>query len=346
MMPRLRPPPMRFAGLAATAVLVLLSGCQSPSAGDVGATPLPTPTATPLPTPTATPLPTPTATPLPTPAATPLPTPTATPLPTPAATPLPTPTATPLPTPAVRIVYAVPADREFHAPYAAAIEAAIHGAQVWYAEQLEGRTFAIEGPTPQICVLKNPAAHYEGADGWGRVLRGLQHCAPVEHYSSQYVWVIYPDVSFTCELSELGRGGAGVTILHRSDLDGLISPETHSQCGAPPRGTFGWIGGLAHELGHAFGLDHPPGCDEGLDSCDYDALMWAGFYWDYPDTYLTEIDLHTLRSSPFLLGATTRIDASASPPAPTMAPRRGKRRTPPAGGVLVERGRFRGGPRG
>ena len=29
-----------------------------------------------------------------------------------------------------------------------------------------------------------------------------------------------------------------------------------------------WIGGLAHELGHALGLLHPPGCEEGLASCD------------------------------------------------------------------------------
>ena len=71
-------------------------------------------------------------------------------------------------------------------------------------------------------------------------------------------------------------------------------------CGTPPRAEKGWIGGLAHELGHAFGLGHPAGCDEGLDHCDYDALMWAGFYYDYPATYLTEEDKRFLQASAFL----------------------------------------------
>ena len=203
------------------------------------------------------------------------------------------------PNPAVRVIYAVPADREFHAPYKAAIEHAIYAVQRWYAEQLDGRTFAIEGPVPQTCMLTNPAAYYEGHGGWQRMLDGLQHCAPVAHFSSRYVWVVYPDVAFDCEVSELGRGGDGVTILHRADLDGLVSPQPYAPCGYEPRSIHGWIGGLAHELGHTFGLEHPPGCDEGLDSCDRDALMWIGFYWDYPDTYLTETDVRTLQASPF-----------------------------------------------
>ena len=82
-------------------------------------------------------------------------------------------------------------------------------------------------------------------------------------------------------------------------LTGLVIPETHEAGGSPPRGSHGWIGGLAHELGHAFGLPHPPGCDEGWNGCDADALMWAGYAYDYPDTYLTEADKLTLLGSPF-----------------------------------------------
>ena len=204
----------------------------------------------------------------------------------------------PMPQPTVRIIYAVPTDREVHAPYPSAIKTAIHHVQRWYAERLDCYTFALEGPIPQVCMLRNASEYYERAGGWDRILADLQECAPVAHGSRHYVWVVYPDVRFDCELSELGAGGDGVTILHRGDLDGLVSPKAYELCGYPPRGAYGWIGGLAHELGHAFGLEHPPGCEEELSSCDYDTLMWAG-YLDYPDTYLTTPDRITLRASPF-----------------------------------------------
>ena len=172
--------------------------------------------------------------------------------------------------------------------------------QNWYAEQLNGFTFAIENPTPLTCEVEAPAQYYEGYDGWNRVINSLQHCAPVEHYSDEYVWAIYIDVKSDCSgISELGRGGEGITILTGDELKGLLNPDTFVHCGYGPRGTGGWIGGLGHEIGHAFGLNHPAGCDEDLSTCDYDALMSAG-YWVYPDTYLTDDDKAILEKSPFL----------------------------------------------
>ena len=60
-----------------------------------------------------------------------------------------------------------------------------------------------------------------------------------------------------------------------------------------------WWGGLAHELVHAFHVPHPPGCDEGLDTCDFDALMMFG-YAVYPDTYFTESGKAILIQSRFI----------------------------------------------
>ena len=214
------------------------------------------------------------------------------------------PTSTPAPPvkPAVRVIYAIPSDRQAQVHYSAAVHDAIHHAQRWYAEQLGGYTFKIEGPTPQVCSLERPSAYYEGKHGWDRVVFGLRDCSPApEHFSRRYVWAIYVDAELDCAGNgELGAGGDGIAIVHRGDLEGLVNPETYSLCGSEPRSEFGWIGGLAHELGHALGLPHPPGCEEGLPSCDYDALMWTGFYWDYPETYLTEEDKVILGASPFL----------------------------------------------
>jgi hypothetical protein len=51
-----------------------------------------------------------------------------------------------------------------------------------------------------------------------------------------------------------------------------------------------WVGGLGHELGHAFGLPHPAACDAGLSGCPGNAaLMWTG-YAVYPNTALLADD--------------------------------------------------------
>ena len=206
------------------------------------------------------------------------------------------------PSPMVQVIYAIPADRQHDTRYETAIHDAILHVQDFYAEQLDGRTFAIADPAPLICEVGKPAKYYEGDDGWERVIGAVQHCAPVQHWSDQYVWAIYIDAEFDCNGGgELGRGAGGITIIHGGDLEGLLNAAGFSLCpGYPPRGTHGWIGGLAHELGHAFGLDHPPGCDKGLSDCDADALMWFGFYWNYPETYFTSDDVATLAASPFI----------------------------------------------
>lgn len=212
------------------------------------------------------------------------------------------------PTPAVQVIYAVPTDREERDDYAAAVRHAILHVQDWYAQQLKGLTFAIDVPIPLVCHVEQPAAYYEGKHGWDRVAESVQHCAPVQHWSDEYVWVIYIDAEFDCDGGgELGRAGRGLTIIHGGDLQGLLYPDNYQLCPTfPPRGAHGWIGGLAHELGHVFELRHPPGCDPLVRTpeCDYHALMWFGFYWDYPETYLTLEDKDILSGSPWfrLLG--------------------------------------------
>ena len=202
------------------------------------------------------------------------------------------------PLPTVRVIYATPSDVEPNPTYIAAIENAIYDVQGWYAEKLDGQTFAIQTPTPEHCILPNTEDYYAYEDGYNRVVYDLADCVPIWWESPYYVWAVYPDVWSPCGMDELGRGGYGITVLHRDDLEGISKSEGHTHCGYY-RPQTGWIGGLAHELGHAFGLPHPPGCDEGLDTCDWHAMMQLG-YVDYPDTYLTEMDIEMLPDSPFI----------------------------------------------
>ena len=104
------------------------------------------------------------------------------------------------------------------------------------------------------------------------------------------------------EQQELGAGGPGLIMVPRADLEGLTNPGIYYHCDEGPyNGPLGrWIGGLAHELGHSFGLPHPPGCDDGLSTCDEEALLWSG-YESYPDTYLREDEKAVLRRSPFFV---------------------------------------------
>ena len=69
--------------------------------------------------------------------------------------------------------------------------------------------------------------------------------------------------------------------------------------GAEPEPVSRLIGGLGHELGHAFGLPHPPGCDAGSPACPTQALMWLG-YITYPNAFLLPEDKSTLLASQFI----------------------------------------------
>ena len=54
----------------------------------------------------------------------------------------------------------------------------------------------------------------------------VQHCAPVEHWSDQYVWVIYIDAEFDCDGGgELGMGSRRLVIVHAGDLRGLLTQK-------------------------------------------------------------------------------------------------------------------------
>ncbi len=201
----------------------------------------------------------------------------------------------------VRLIYAIPSDRSLNTSYAANIKAATIDVQRWYSEQLGGKTFELYSQEAEVCYMAENSEYY-AEDSWGKVVDSLQACVDVSYNHPDYIWIVYADVLHKCNTpGRLGAGTTGLTILPRQDLLGLdgVNPVS-DDCGKEwYNEKTRWLGGLGHELGHAFGLAHPRGCDDALSdqTCDGKALMWLG-YIDYPHTYLRQPEREFLLNHP------------------------------------------------
>lgn len=200
---------------------------------------------------------------------------------------------------ATHFVYLYPTDRPPREDYRQAIIWAQLSLRQWFADQLGGPSFTPSIPEVQLVPLANPAAFYRSHPGsdsayltyWQNVINEALPATGARFYDPGNAWIFYVDAPAGCgQLS--GGAAAGIAVVSDFDLRGLVGDLYIDPCTGQPDLflTFTpqrWIGGQGHELGHAWGLPHPPGCDDGLPSCDYDALMWAGFYGGFPDrTYL------------------------------------------------------------
>ena len=209
----------------------------------------------------------------------------------------------------VRVLYVSPADRQFRADYSEAMTNAIVEVQSWYRRQTGGLTFQLYEATPEWCPMSKDADYYGYGDIWAKVIEGVQHCAPVVHVGemSDFVWVLFVDAEEACDdyREQLGAGWWGLTLM--GDLETLVSggePRDYCDIGMYSRPVGGIYGGLAHELAHTLGVPHPPGCDEGLPTCDFGAVMGGG-YDAYPDTYLRFDDKEQVIRSRFFHGPRT-----------------------------------------
>ena len=200
--------------------------------------------------------------------------------------------------PEIRMVYIYPTDRPLNPAYEDAIEHAGRNIQTWYKDQLgNGETFRLRNPVVEVHASSHTASWFsthptsggallqwaENARDDAMALTGAIYDDPSN------AWIFYLDSDNACGQYG-GTGGNHVAAMPANDLRGLAGIPGVKTCPEDPDWWYTfppcrWVGGLAHELGHAFGLPHPPGCEAGDPGCDANALMWEG-YASYPATYL------------------------------------------------------------
>jgi hypothetical protein len=228
--------------------------------------------------------------------------------------------------PEVRIIYITTTDRPRREDYVRALERGVRHLQGWYRDQMgTGKTFRVRDPVVEVVPSAHDSAWFATNDDGGDVLYRWGQNARIEAFAltggryddPENIWVYYVDSDNACGQMG-GSGGNGVTALPANDLRGLAGMTGVPTCPGDPMFWYEyppcrWVGGLGHELGHALGRPHPPGCDEGAPACDSPALMWAGFY-DYPaGAHLRDDDRAAFESSAFfaMRGAVAAFDCNA-----------------------------------
>lgn len=195
----------------------------------------------------------------------------------------------------VRFIYLVSADRSLNINYSKGIVTAAISIKKWYKDQMNGLSFILNNPIVEVIKSNKDASFFysnpidcHSNDDWGfyNTRNEIARIFGADFNCENYVWVIFSDGP-----GNKGRGCKGVCILPEDDLLGLVGMHPEQ------KDINRWIGGMGHELGHAFGLQHPNDTTR-----DYKALMYAGFYNQYPnETYLTSEDKILLRKSTFFI---------------------------------------------
>lgn len=192
-------------------------------------------------------------------------------------------------TPTVNFVYLIPSDQEFIPKYEKSITTAAKRLGLWYSDQLfngRGSRSAFKYNVMHK-TLPHPASYYQGTGAtWDYYVRTLEDGFALTggSYDDPNNRWIYINAALIGEGQ--GAGGTnGVAVLHGTDLIGLASNK-------PNR----YVGGLGHELGHAFTLPHPSDCPTAL-HCATD-LMYLGYSIFPTNVTLTEEDKYTLLKSP------------------------------------------------
>lgn len=192
----------------------------------------------------------------------------------------------------VRVLYVVPSDRERNHDYENAIHNTALALQMWYYCHLGGTTFRLNDPIVEVrrsskhsrWFTENPVAHGQERkyDAWFNAFNELAQLDE-DRKGDRHIWLVFVDAP-----GEQEAGTFKTAILFQKNLEGLMGRHPP----ANPASREMWIGDVGHELGHAFGLFHPP---QGV---DVGGIMDNGFR-SYPTCYLTRDDESKLLASPY-----------------------------------------------
>jgi hypothetical protein len=203
--------------------------------------------------------------------------------------------------PLVEIVYVVPSDRAPSSAYANAMVEGVMHFQEWLFQNA-GLKFELSNREPSIYRARRPASFYGSARAkpgnafYSNVAEELLHARVVEYYSKTRRYLVFVDADHACGQS--GATAAGVAILSANDLRGLAGEEIKPACDSRSRAEIAdksrWIGGLGHELLHAFGLKHSDAFESCQSAdCQSSALMKFG-YMKYPNAVILPEELTQL----------------------------------------------------
>lgn len=179
--------------------------------------------------------------------------------------------------PSVQVVYLVPSDVTPKPEFADGARRAVIAAQRWYFDDLKsGVTFTLADPLVVTVQTRHPESWYSSRAANESDREKLWYAAVDEAFGltggayddDQHIWLYVLDA----DLPKIpAQGTSGAALLLRKEVSNLVGLEPDCQT----------VGTIAHELGHAFGLLHPPDCDSHRkddDDLECQSLSYLGGY--------------------------------------------------------------------
>ena len=214
----------------------------------------------------------------------------------------------------VRFIYVSTRNRRPKKKYKKALERAAKELQAWYRDEVgRGKTFALNDPIVETVISPQSDAWFQNTPRpettsewvwWYNALYETQRLLGIEQSTRpdpNVTYVIFVDSDQRCG-QQGGGGRQGFTVMPANDLRGLSGRAGRRICNDHPQWWYElppcrYVGGVGHELGHAFGLQHL--CSANSAECnDREAIMDGG-YQSFPETYLRAQDKRSLRRNAF-----------------------------------------------